>query len=213
MRSAAQVAPNPFAGTGIEVVVGGELVAADLHDVGVAGLVVDEFELVGLVGQLRARLVLGLVDPPVEQLPVLDDLAHPLFQRRQVLGRERLGHVEVVVEAVGDRRPDAQFGLREQVLDGLGQHVRGRMPDDAATLVGVGRHRDDLGVGVGHPAQVAQLAVGVAHHHDRVGRAPPRQPRLPDRGGRGSPGRNPDRGCWGGAVRGRSSGGLQGCSM
>ena len=82
VRSAAQVAPNPFAGTGIEVVVGGELVAADLHDVGVAGLVVDELELVGLAGQLLARLVFGLVDAAVEQLPVLDDLAHPLFQRR-----------------------------------------------------------------------------------------------------------------------------------
>ena len=82
------------------------------------------------------------------------------------------------------------------------KHVRGRMPDDAATLVGVGRHRDDLGVGVGHPTQVAQLAVGVAHHHDRVGRAPPRQPRLPDGGGRGSPGRNPDRGCRGGVCGG-----------
>ena len=81
VRAAAQVAPNPFAGTGIEVVVGGQLVAADLHDVGVAGLVVDEFELVGLVGKLAAGLILGLVDPPVEQLPFLDDLAHPLFQR------------------------------------------------------------------------------------------------------------------------------------
>ena len=141
VRSAAQVAPNPFAGTGIEVVVGGELVAADLHDVGVAGLVVDEFELVGLVGQLVARLILGLVDAPVEQLPVLDDLAHPLFQLRQVFGRERVRDVEVVVEAVGDRRPDPELGVREQVLDGLGQHVCGRVPDDAAPVVGVGRHR------------------------------------------------------------------------
>ena len=28
-----------------------------------------------------------------------------------------------------------------EVLDGLGQDVRGRMPDDTATVVGVGRHR------------------------------------------------------------------------
>jgi len=198
MGAAAQVAPNPFPATRIEVVVGGELVAAYLHDIGVAGFVVDEFEFVGLARQLLTRLVFGLVDPAVEQLPVLDDLAHPLFQRRQVLGCERLGHVEVVVEAVGDGRSDSQFGLREKVLDGLGQHVCGRMPDDAAPLVGVGGDREDLGVGVGHPTQVTQLACGVAYHHDRVGRAPPGQSRLPDGGGRGSPGSNPDRGCGGG---------------
>ena len=81
VRTAAQITPNPFAGTGIEVVVGGEFVAADLHDVGVAGLVVDQFELVRLTGQLVAGLILGFVDPAVEQLPFLDDLAHPLFQR------------------------------------------------------------------------------------------------------------------------------------
>ena len=206
VRSAAQVAPNPFAGTGIEVVVRGELVAPDFHDfghvLGQARLVVDEFELVGLVGQLLAGLLFGLVDAPVEQLSVLDDLAHLLLQRRQILRGERLGHLEVVVEAVGDGRPDPEFGVREKVLDGLGQDVRGRMPDDTATVVGVGRHRRDLGVGVGHPTQVAQFSVGVAHHHDRVGRAPPRQSRLPHSRRRGRPGRNPNRGCGGGVCGG-----------
>ncbi|CKN46264.1 Uncharacterised protein [Mycobacterium tuberculosis] len=174
MRSAAQVAPDALAGAGVEVVVGGELVTADLHDLGVTRFVVDEFQLVGLVGQLGAGLFGGFVDPPVEQLAFLDDLAHPLFQRRQVLGRERLGHVEVVVEAVGDGWSDAELGLRKQLLDGLGQHVRGRMADHAATVVGVGGHRRDIGVDVGHPAQVAQVAVGVAHDDDRIGRTAPR---------------------------------------
>ena len=59
VRTAAQVTPDPFAGTGIEVVVGGQLVAADLHHLGVAGLVVDELELVRLVGELFARLRLS----------------------------------------------------------------------------------------------------------------------------------------------------------
>ncbi len=62
--AAAQVTPFPFAGTGIEVVVRGELVAADLHHLGVAGLVVDEFELVRLVRKLFAGFVFGLVDAP-----------------------------------------------------------------------------------------------------------------------------------------------------
>ena len=152
VRAAAQIAPFPFAGTGIEVVVGGELVAADLHHLGVAGLVVDEFELVRLVGKFFARLVFGLVDAPGEQLAFLDDLAHPLLQRLEILRRERARHVEVVVEAVGDRRADAELGLGEHVLHGLGQHVGGRVPDDAAAVVGVGGDRGHLDVGVGRPA-------------------------------------------------------------
>ncbi len=210
VRPAAQITPNPFPGTGIEVVVGGELVAADLHDVGVTGLVVDQLQLVGLAGQLGTRLLLGLVHPPGEQLALLDDLAHPLFQLVQILRRERLGHVEVVVEAVGDGRADAQLGLREQLLHGLGQHVCRRVPDDAAALVGVGRDGDDLGVGVGHPAQVAQRARGVAHHHDGVGRSPARQPRVAHRGGGGGPGRHPDRGWPGIGCGDGHCGGLQG---
>src|ERR1700722_12271105 len=57
----AQISPFPFAGTGIEVVVGGELVAADLHHVGIAGLIVDEFELVRLVRKFFARLLFGFI--------------------------------------------------------------------------------------------------------------------------------------------------------
>ena len=44
------------------------------------------------------------------------------------------GDVEVVVEAVGDRRADAELGLREHLLDRLGQHVGRRVPDDAAPV-------------------------------------------------------------------------------
>ena len=40
--------------------------------------------------------------------------------------------VEVVVEAVADRRADAELGLGVELLHGLGQHVRGRVPQDRA---------------------------------------------------------------------------------
>ena len=206
MRSAAQVAPDPFPGAGIEVVVGGQLVAADLHDVGVAGLVVDQFELVGLAGQLGAGLVLGLVDPAVEQLAFLDDLAHPLLERLEVLRGERLGHVEVVVEAVGDRRADAELGLREELLHRLRQDVGGGVPDHAAAVVGVGGHRDHLDVGLRHPAEVAQFPVGVAHHHDGVGLPAARQAGLAHGRARGGPGSNPDRGCGDGGRGGAHHG-------
>ena len=194
VRPAAQIAPNTFAGTGIEVVVGGQFVAADFHHLGIAGLVVDELELVRLVGELFARLLFGLVDAAGEQLAVLDDLAHPLLERLQILGGERLGHVEVVVEAVGDRRPDPELGVGKHVLHRLRQHVGGRVADDAAAVLGVGGDGHDLGVGVRRPAQVAQPAVGVAHDDDRIRLAPARQARVADRGRRGRPGRHPDRG-------------------
>ena len=202
VRAAAQVAPNTFAGTGIEVVVGGQLVAADLHHLGIAGLVVDELQFVRLVGKFFARLVFRLVDAAGEQLAVLDDLAHALLQRLQILRGERLGDVEVVVEAVGDRRTDAELGLREHLLDRLGQHVRRRVPDDAAPVVGVGGDRRHLDIGVRRPAQVAQPAVGVADDDDGIGGAPARQPGVADRRRRGRPGSDPDRGCWGGAGGG-----------
>ena len=47
-------------------------------------------------------------------------------------GVNALGDVEVVVEAVGDRRSDAELGLGEHLLHRLGQHVGRRVPDDAA---------------------------------------------------------------------------------
>ena len=199
VRAAAQITPLPFAGTGIEVVVGGELVAADLHHLGVTGLVVDEFELVRLVRELFAGFIFGLVDAPREQLAFLDDLAHPLFQRLQILRRERARRVEVVVEAVGDGRPDAELGLREHVLHRLREHVRGRMPDHAAAVVGVGGDGRHLDVALRRPGQVTQPAVGVAHDDDRVVGTPARQAGVTDRCPGGGPGSDPDRGCWGGA--------------
>ncbi len=127
VRTAAQVAPpNAFSGPGgIQVVVGGEFGAADFHDVRVAGLVVDQLELVGLVGEILARLVLGRVHPAVEQLSVLDDLLHALLQRREIFRGEGAWHLEVVVEAVGDGRTDAQLRLGGTCP---GPPGRGRVP-------------------------------------------------------------------------------------
>src|SRR5215475_5432288 len=63
-------------------------------------------------------------DAAAEALALPDDLAHLLLDGLEVVRAERLRHVEVVVEAVLDRRPDAELRLREQVLDGLRHDVR-----------------------------------------------------------------------------------------
>jgi hypothetical protein len=84
VRTPAQIAPDAFAGAGIEVVVGGQLVAADLHDIGSPDLSSTSSSLNGSLGNSGAP-VLGLVHPPDEQLAVLDDLAIR-FSSFEVLG-------------------------------------------------------------------------------------------------------------------------------
>jgi hypothetical protein len=170
VRTAAQVAPDPVAGARVQVVVDRQLAAADLHDLGGVDVAfdVDEFQLERLCGQLLLRGVHRLDDAPREPLRALHDLLHPLFQRGQVVERERPVDLEVVVEAVLDRRADAELGLRELLLHGLRQHVRRRVPDDRAAVVGVGRDGLDLDVHLGHPGEVAEVAFGIADDHDRV---------------------------------------------
>ena len=96
-----------------------------------AALEADQLQLVRLVRELGLRV--GVADLAAgEVLPGADDLLHLLLEGREVLGGEGPLGVEVVVEAVLDRRADAELGAGEQLLHGLGQHVRGRVPDDRA---------------------------------------------------------------------------------
>ena len=53
-------------------------------------------------------------DATTEGLALVDDLEHRLLEGLEVLRREGLGDVEVVVEAVGDGRADAQFGVGDR---------------------------------------------------------------------------------------------------
>src|ERR1700730_14036428 len=64
--------------------------------------------------------------PPGEPLALLDDLPHPLLDGFKIIGPEWLRYPEVVIEPVLDRRADAQLGVGEELLDRLGEHVRGR---------------------------------------------------------------------------------------
>ncbi len=145
MRPAAQVAPAHLAGLGVEVVVDGQFLAADLHDLS-AALAADEPKLVWLARELahRGRLV---DDPTGELLSRLHDRDHPLLQIGEVIGRERRGHVELVVEAVLDRRADTELGLGERLLHGLSEHVRAGVAQDGKALGRVHSHRlNDVGI-------------------------------------------------------------------
>jgi hypothetical protein len=52
---------------------------------------------------------------------------HPLFDLREVVRLERTREVEVVVEAIGHGRPEAELRFGEELEDRAGHHVRGRV--------------------------------------------------------------------------------------
>ena len=109
----------------------------------------DDLALVGLVGEHLQGLVRRQVRAH-ERLVGGDDLAHPSFDRRQIVLVERppAGQVEVVVEAVLDRRPDRELGAGEQLRHGLRHHVgRGVAQHVAPGVRVVGDDRHSISVG------------------------------------------------------------------
>ena len=126
----------------------------------------DQLQLVRLVGQLLAGGLVG-DDAAGEALAALLDLLHLLLDGLEVLGRERLLDVEVVVEAVLDRRADAELGLGEQLLHGLRHDVRGGVAQDVEAVLGGDLDGLDV-VAVPHLVrEVLQLA-GHARGDDRA---------------------------------------------
>ena len=100
-------------------------------DGGVGGEVLDELDLVVLA--LRLQVVDGLLPGQGVGLDLevlLDDLLHLGLELLEVLGGEATVLVEIVVEAVVDGGSDGQLGVRIEPFDGLGQNVRGGVPDD-----------------------------------------------------------------------------------
>ncbi len=91
---------------------------------------IDELDLEGFAMRLEPGL--GLIARPdlLGERPVAgDDLAHLLFDGREILRRERLVAEEVVIEAVLDHRPDRHLRAGKQRLHRFGEHMRGIMPD------------------------------------------------------------------------------------
>ncbi len=65
-----------------------------------------------------------------ERLVARDDLAHLLFDGREIFRREWLVAVEIVVEAILDHRADGHLGAGKQFLHRLGQHMGAVMADE-----------------------------------------------------------------------------------
>ena len=86
---------------------------------------------------------------PDERMVGGDRRGHPLLDLREVGRGQRAVELEVVVEAVGDRRPDPELGPREELEDGLGHDVGGRVA-----------HRVEIAVGAGVEELVGRAALG-----------------------------------------------------
>ena len=176
--AAAQVLPGD--GTvAADVVVHGEGCAANLDRgaLGTLALRGDELELVGLLGQLNHGLVLGDLAAH-EALAFLDDALHALLEFTQQLGGHRVDVAEVVVEAVGDERADAEVDVGEDVLNSLREHVRGAVAQDVqAILAGQGDGLDGRALLKGG-REVTRRAVNL-NGDDVTGLFEPRRARGP----------------------------------
>ncbi len=127
--------------------------------------VVDDLQLERVVGEDDPRLI-GADLVADERLSLGDDLPHPCLYPLEVVRVEgaAAGQVEVVVEAVLDRRADAERGPWEQVEDRLREHVRGGVPDGEQAAFGLGGDDGDLGPVAERRGQVALFAVDDRDH-------------------------------------------------
>ena len=107
----------------------GKLALRVERDVRVKRKIVDELDLVGLV--LLFHILDGFLARQLKALELqlfLADLAHLRLELFHDLRRKGKRRVEVIIEAVVDRRADGQLDLRMQPLDGLRQNVRTGVP-------------------------------------------------------------------------------------
>ena len=118
---------------------------ARVFGVGVARAhLLDDLALVRLVGEhlrARRRSVSSSRTKRWSSLTILR-ISSSICARSSSGNVSPSGQLEVVVEAVGDRGTDRVLRAREQPRDRFGQHVRGRVPQHLAAVVGVGH--DDL---------------------------------------------------------------------
>ena len=135
--------------------------------------VVDQLDLVILAARQEARPRIRDRDVlTLEVLRGLDVRAHPVFDRREVgLGDgDPVGELEVVVEALLDRRPDRDLHARIELHHGGGEHVRGVVADQPQRLLALRARGEDRDRGA-----VGQRPREVAH----LGSAPPSPPATP----------------------------------
>ena len=128
---------------------------------------VDELDLVGLALRLETGAGVVARDLLARPLAALGELAPDLLlDPLEVLLADRLGELEVVVEAVLDRRPDRDLHARVEAPHGLRQQVRRRVAEDGerVRIVRVARRQDlDL---LAVPQRQPQVLHGAVRTHE-----------------------------------------------
>ncbi len=97
-------------------------------------LVVHDLELERIAAEHLAQRVVAVLLPFDDEV-LLDERLHALPDGTQLLVPDRV-HVEVVVEAVLDRRADGRPGVRVQLCDGLGQQMGAGVAEDVEAGLG-----------------------------------------------------------------------------
>src|SRR5699024_5672845 len=132
-------------------------------------LILDQLELVWLGRVFGAGLIVRAIGLALKALAGLDDLLYLSLDLLQILWRERLRDVEVVVETTIDGRPNYQLGTSKSPLHGLGDKVRGGVADQAAPFFRIGRNSGDLGVHCRGTGKVAEVALWLLNNYDGLG--------------------------------------------
>ncbi len=130
---------------------------------------VDQLDLERFALLLEQALRFLARDNPLrERLVAGDDLAHALFDRREVLGRERLVAEEVVVEAVLDHRANRDLRSGPERLHGFGENMRRVMADQLERAGIVARDELERSVAVDRVGEIGKLAIA-DHRHSALG--------------------------------------------
>ncbi len=123
----------------------------------------DDLGLVVLADFLEVRhRFIARQHAPVHRQILGGNLGHALFDRREILGRERPFVRKIVVEAVLDDRADGDLGVGKQLLYGIRQEVRGGMPDDLEAVGVLIGHYLQGGVMIDERGSVDQLPINLA---------------------------------------------------
>ena len=135
MWTATQVAPTHVSGLSVHVVIHRQFDTTNFHDL-CAAVTSNQSQLVGLVRKFGDSLILR-DDPATELLTGFRNGDGLFLDRLEVLGCERFRHIELVVEAIGDGRSNAELGVGKEFLHRLRRHVCAGVTQDGQPLVAV----------------------------------------------------------------------------
>ncbi len=93
-----------------------------------------------------------------------DDLAHFLFDGREVFRRERLIAEEIIEEAVLDHRANGHLRSRIKLLHRFGQHMGAVMADEFQRPLIIARDNLQRGVGRNRIIEINQHAIDHGGH-------------------------------------------------